>query len=189
MNKRTTIIILALIAFGYIVRLMPHLPNATPVTAIALASSLYLGRRAALFLPVAILFLSDILIGFYDWRIMASVYISFILVGALSWLAAKRPGLASNALIIVGASLLFFLVTNFAVWAFSPLYEKSISGLIYCYTLGLPFLRNMLLGDILYTSIILGVFKVMGLSKQFAETKTASRSHAYQTAAITRENF
>ncbi len=166
-TRRTALIVLALAAFGFIVRLLPHLPDATPITAIAIASSLYLGRRSALIVPVATLFLSDLLIGLYDWRIMASVYGSFLVIGAVSYLSAKRPGILSNAIVIVFAALFFFLVTNFAVWAFSPWYEKSLQGLLYCYALGLPFMRNMLVGDILYTTLILGFFRVLGLSRQY----------------------
>ncbi len=162
MKKHHLIItIVSLILFGILVRLMPHAPNMTPIAAIAFISSLYLGKRWAMILPLVILFLSDILIGFYDWRIMVSVYGSFALVGGISWIARKYHSPVSIGVSVVSASLLFFLITNGAVWFFSPWYEKSITGLLYAYELGLPFLRNMFLGDAVYTAVLLSVFEAV----------------------------
>ena len=166
----------ALVGFAVAVRLVFHLPNATPLTAIAFVSSLYFGRRYAILLPLLALFLSDLVIGFYDWRIMLSVYGSFALIGVVSFAIKKYPGVLSGAALVFASSLFFFVVTNFAVWIFSPWYAKSIEGLLYCYTLGLPFYRNMLLGDALYTPLLFGVFGygahaakyVAGVREQFA---------------------
>jgi hypothetical protein len=159
MHRNTIFLIaLALILFGVFVRLVPHFPNATPITAIAFVGSMYLGRRWSVMLPLVALLLSDALIGWYDWRIMASVYGSFALIGVVSWICRKYKDAFSITLSLVGAALLFFFVTNTAVWFFSPWYEKSIAGLLYSYELGLPFLRNMFVGDIVYTSALVGVF-------------------------------
>lgn len=159
--SKSNIIISAclLILFGIAVRLLPHAPNMTPITAIAFAGSLYLGRKWAILLPILALFLSDLLIGFYDWRILLSVYGSFALIGLLSFVAAQYRALLPLGLSVIGASLTFFLITNGAVWVFSPWYEKTISGLLYSYELGLPFLRNMLIGDVLYTTSLVVVFE------------------------------
>ena len=141
-------------------RLLPHAPNATPITAIAFVSSLYLGKRWSIILPCIALLLSDAIIGLYDWKIMLSVYGSFILIGCLSWLSSKYRSFLSIGVSVVSASLIFFLITNGAVWLFSPWYEKTVSGLLYSYELGLPFLRNMLTGDMAYTIALIGAFKI-----------------------------
>lgn len=160
MKKRHLVIaIISLVVFGVLARLIPHAPNMTPIAAIAFTSSLYLGKRWAVILPLAALFLSDIFIGFYDWRIMLSVYGSFALVGGMSWIAEKYRSPLPVGLSVVGVSLLFFFITNGAVWLFSPWYEKSIAGLLYAYELGLPFLRNMFIGDVIYTAILVAVFE------------------------------
>lgn len=163
MNHKAAIFAASLcLLFGIAVRLMPHMPNATPITAIAFASSMYLGKRYAIFLPLLALFLSDLFIGFYDWRIMASVYGSFALIGFLALLRRKFSavfgGIFPTFTLVVFSSLLFFFITNGAVWLFSPWYEKSLSGLLYAYELGIPFLRNMFVGDLVYT-----VFLIMAL--------------------------
>ena len=153
-------ILCSLIFFGILMRLLPHAPNATPITAIAFVSSMYLGKRWSIILPCAALLLSDTIIGFYDWKIMLSVYGSFALIGCLSWICRKHRSLFPVGASLIGASLLFFLITNGAVWLFSPWYEKSISGLLYSYELGLPFLRNMLIGDLVYTITLVGIFEI-----------------------------
>lgn len=174
---RTTIVYtaLALLAFGISMRLLPHLPNATPLVAIAFVASRYIGKRWSLILPLGALFLSDALIGFYDWRIMASVYGSFALIGGISWMSKKWNNILPIFLTVAGSAILFFLITNGAVWLFSPWYEKSFAGLLYAYELGIPFLRNMVLGDVLYTTALFGVF-------EFMRMKIRIRSDSFKTA-------
>ena len=139
---------------------MPHAPNATPIVALAFVGSLYLGRRWSIILPLVALLLSDLLIGFYDWRVMLSVYGSFALIGLISWICRKYNSFLSTGMTVIAGSLVFFLLTNTAVWFFSPWYEKSISGLLYSYELGLPFLRNMLIGDMVYTVALVSLFEI-----------------------------
>lgn len=160
MNRNILFIsICLLVFFGIVMRLLPHAPNMTPITALAFVGGLYLGKRWAVLLPCLALFLSDIFIGLYEWKIMLSVYGSFLLIGLLSAVVTRYRSFMPVGFSVIGASLFFFFITNGAVWAFSPWYEKSISGLLYAYELGLPFLRNMLIGDILYTAILIFAFE------------------------------
>ncbi len=153
----------ALIAFGVLGRLVPHLPDATPLTAITLMGSRYLGRTWSIVIPVAAMLASDLFIGFYDGRVLATVYLSFALIAAMSWFGAKRglPTLLGTA---ATASLLFFLTTNAAVWAFSPWYAKSFGGLLEAYAMGLPFLGSMLLSDLLYTASLYGICEAIKIA-------------------------
>ncbi|MFA5877671.1 MAG: DUF6580 family putative transport protein [Candidatus Paceibacterota bacterium] len=149
----------SLVGVGIVGRLIPHIPNATPITAVTLMASKYVGRLSAILIPIVTMLITDAIIGFYDWRILVSVYASFMLISLIGIIAQKYPKLLPMGFVLISASLLFFLVSNFSVWLFSPWYEKSLSGLIYCYTLGLPFLRNMLLGDISYALALFGAFE------------------------------
>ena len=155
----STWISIALVAFGMIERFVPHLPNATPLTAIAFAGAFYLGPRAA-FLPLIVLAISDLSIGWYEWPVMLSVYGSVAAIGLLSIVVRKYRGTLVPWIAVVSSSLLFFAVTNFAVWAASPWYPKTLAGLIYCYEMGLPFLRNMMFGDIAYTAMLFAAFEL-----------------------------
>lgn len=150
-----------LILLGFVGRLLPHAPNATPMTAITVAASRRAGPVAAAVIPLCAMLAADCVLGFYDLKILASVYISFALIGLVGYMMRRHTGPLATMCTIGGGTLLFFLLTNGAVWAFSPWYEKSVWGLLYAYELGLPFLRNMLLGDMLYALAIFGALKAL----------------------------
>jgi hypothetical protein len=62
---------------------------------------------------------------------------------------------------VVGASLAsatsFFVVSNFAVWAFGDMYAKSFAGLVQCYTMAIPFFRGTFASDLIYTPVLFSV--------------------------------
>ncbi len=177
MREKTIIFAaLTLVFFAAAMRLLPHLPNFTPVAAIGLVGSLYLGKRWAFTLPIAAVFLSDLVIGFYGWQIMLSVYASFAIIGLAGWISAKSRSLFSVGLFAAGSSLLFFLITNAVVWYYSPWYEKSFTGLMYSYELGLPFFRNMLFGDLIYTAGLILVIEGVAAFAKFRSHSTAYTS-------------
>lgn len=161
--SRSTVPLLALtlIALGVIARLLPHPANVAPITALALFGGSYLPKRLALVVPLAALIVGDAFIGFYGWTMLA-VYGSFLLVGLIGlWLRTHR-----TVSTIIGASLvsslLFFLITNAAVWL-DPIagYPPGLPGLLASYTAGLPFFRPTLLGDLLYTSAFFGSYELV----------------------------
>ncbi|HEY2445541.1 MAG TPA: DUF6580 family putative transport protein [Rhizomicrobium sp.] len=159
MKPRLTLVILMVIAAAAS-RLIPHPPNMTSVTAIALFGGATLAdRRLAFLVPLAALFLSDLVLGFHDQ--MAVVYGCFVAVTGIGlWLQSRR-----SPLFIAGAALassvLFFAVTNFGVWAMDAMYPRTLQGLIACYTAAIPFFRNTLEGDLLYTLVLFGGFALL----------------------------
>ncbi|QQS23240.1 hypothetical protein IPM19_01590 [bacterium] len=154
-NQLLILVGLLLAGFGATMRLLPHEPNLTPISAIAFVGSFYLGRRWGLLLPLAAIAISDLVLGSYQWQVMVSVYASFGLIGIIAYGSAQRRTVWKTGLSVASSSVLFFLITNAAVWYSSTWYEKSLSGLLYSYELGLPFFRNMLIGDFAYTGSIM----------------------------------
>jgi hypothetical protein len=153
------IFVVILITIGVVSRLLPHLPNFTPIVAIALFGGVYLSRKAAVVIPLLAMAVSDIFIGRYEIGLMISVYGSFlvcVLVGF--WLKNNKKWYTTLGCTILG-SVLFFIITNFAVWAFTPWYAKDISGLIQCYLMALPFFRGTLLGDLFYVFLFFGTYE------------------------------
>jgi len=146
-----------LIGLDVAARLLPHAPDFTPVAATALfAASVLRVRALAVLVPIAGMMLGDAMIGFYDWRVLAAVYGTMALPACAACLSdrLRRPLLIVPMLL--SSSLIFFLVTNFAVWAFSPLYAANAAGLVKCYVAGLPFLRNMAEGDLFWGLVLFG---------------------------------
>ncbi len=146
-----------LVGLDVAARLLPHAPDFTPVTATALfAATLLRVRALAVLVPIAGMMVGDAMLGFYDWRVMAVVYGTLALPACAACLSnrLRRPLLIVPMLL--SSSLIFFLITNFAVWAFSPLYAANAAGLVKCYGAGLPFLRNMAEGDLFWGLVLFG---------------------------------
>lgn len=158
-TKTKLIISLLLIVLGVATRLLPHAWNFAPIAAIALFSGIYLGKNYALILPVLAMFIGDSFIGFYGLPLMFAVYGSYALVGLLGAGIKKSKSLETVVAASLAASVLFFLITNWAVWQFSPWYVKNFSGLMNAYTLALPFFRNTLLGDLFYTTVLFSAYE------------------------------
>ena len=140
-------------------RLLPHPPNFAPIAAMALFGGAYLNPRYAIIFPLIAMFLSDIFIGFYSPLVMVSVYGSFVLVGLLGMWLKKRKTPTKVIAAAISSSILFFLITNFAVWA-AGAYARDLSGLVQSYIMGLPFLKNTLAGDLFYTASFFGGYEL-----------------------------
>jgi len=148
---------LGIIALAAALRIAPHPWNFTPVGAMALFSGAVIkNRRLAFVVPLLALFLGDIFIGFH--KLMPIVYASFLLSVAIGfWLRDRRTAGRISAATLLGA-IQFFLVTNFAVWAFGLTYPRTSAGLVACYVAGIPFFWNTLSGDALYATLLFGSF-------------------------------
>lgn len=163
MSKQPNTLIIAalLIALGFASRLLPHPANFAPIGAIAIFGGLYLPKRWAIILPMLAMFVSDIFIGFYTWQIMVAVYGSFAIVGLIGLLVRKNKKTATVIGGTILGSILFFLITNFAVWEFGNMYTHTFAGLIQCYTMAIPFFKNTILGDLFYTGALVGGFELL----------------------------
>ncbi|MDI6591921.1 MAG: hypothetical protein QME61_03240 [Patescibacteria group bacterium] len=156
-------IVLLLIFIGVSLRLLPHPPNFAPIAALALFGGVYLNKKYALIIPLLAMLASDYLIGFYNFKLMASVYGSFLLIGLIGLWLRKHKNFGTVIGSSLAASTLFFIITNFAVWAFTVWYPKTLSGLIWCYTLAIPFFKNTILGDLLYVSVFFGAYELISV--------------------------
>jgi hypothetical protein len=152
-----TIVILSMIALAAVLRVVPHPWNFTPVGAIALFSGAVVkDRRLAFLFPMLALFVGDIFVGFH--KLMPLVYASYLVNVALGyWIRDRRTTLRISTITLIGA-IQFFLVSNFAVWAFLDGYPRTGAGLIACYIVGIPLFWNTLAGDALYVVLLFGGF-------------------------------
>jgi len=149
-------VVLIMIFAGAMMRLIPHWPNFTPIAAIALFGGTFLKRKDLAFLvPVAAMLVSDLIIGFHST--MLPVYISFIGIVGFGLLLQKKLTVVNTFSASLAASVLFYIVTNFASWTSGLMpYPMNAAGLMQSYIAGLPFLFNGILGDLFYTSVLFG---------------------------------
>jgi hypothetical protein len=170
-----------LVLLGALSRLMPHPPNFVALGAIALYSGARLPRSSAFAVPLAAMALSDVLIDFGTGRpaissVRIAVYAAFAAIVLGGRLAHRRSGPFRLALLSVGASIGFYLVSNLADWLGNPLYPKTPAGLLLCYAAAVPFFWNTLFADLLGTTFL---FSVDALSR-----KERVRARAAESAAV-----
>jgi hypothetical protein len=152
--------VVAVVLIGAALRLVPHPSNFSPIGAMALFGGAHLARRSrlsqvlAFVLPLAAMLLSDAVLGFHNQ--MVAVYGSFLLVTALGYGLRAKPAAGRVALASVAGSLIFFVITNFSMWAEGGWYERSAKGLATCYIAAVPFLQNSLAGDLFFTAVLFG---------------------------------
>ena len=162
-NSKINLITAALlIIFAVASRLLSHPMNFTPITAVALFSGVYLGgRKLTLLIPVIAMLISDYFIGFHSG--MVWVYGSFLIIGGLGlWLKGHKK-LSYIAGTTLASSVIFFVITNFGVWAGGS-YGYTLAGLGECYTMAIPFFRNTLAGDVFYVSAMFGIYELVSLA-------------------------
>ena len=148
-------------------RIIPHIPNFSPLGAICLFGATHFRWKWQAFLvPIFATWLSDLylnnyiynqgqvdFIWFYQgfhWQ-----YISYLFIALLGLSLFKKKinpvRLLGGA---IGSSIIFFLISNFGVWASGGLYSKNTYGLISCYIAGIPFIKGTLIGNLFYTTVI-----------------------------------
>ena len=154
---RSLTVIVGLIAIAALFRLAPHPPNFAPVAALALFGGAFLSNRVLAFaIPLAAMLATDLVLGFHGT--MAFVYLAFVatvLIGRT--LQTRRQQALPVAGAAVGASVLFFLVTNFGTWLVQDLYPPTAAGLAACYTAAIPFFHNTLAANLLFTGVLFGL--------------------------------
>jgi hypothetical protein len=146
-----------LIGFDVAARLLPHMPGVWPFA----ASALFAGRMLripalAVVVPVAAVLLSNVALTGDDWRITLVVCAAIMLPAFAGMLARRWHGAVPVVAAMLSCSLIFFVTTNFAVWAFSGIYPLDLQGLVQCYVKALPFLDKTVMGDLFWTAILFG---------------------------------
>jgi hypothetical protein len=163
-SPRTGVLV-AMIVFAVGVRLFIHyfpgvIPyNFTPVEAIALFGGAYFtDRRLAFIVPLAAMFLTDLIIGLHGLIpvvygcIAASVMLGFGLRNKVSILRVAGCGIAG--------SLLFYVVVSFAEWMMGDT-DYCRAGIVSCYVAAIPFLKGWLAGTLVWSALLFGGFEVL----------------------------
>jgi hypothetical protein len=170
-SPRTSVLIGIILAAAFSRFLFLNVPNFSPIGAMALFGGAYFSRKwTTYFLPFVALWLSNLVLDnliykqWYpegSWGLSnGSVFLSFALIVLLGQFALRkvtRLNVLETSLI---SAILFFGITNFAVWQGSSLYPQNIAGLVACYTAGLyPFFVNTLLSQLLFGLLLFGGFE------------------------------
>jgi hypothetical protein len=137
------------------VRFMPHPWMFTPVV----GSLLFFGARGPrrqIWIPFMLLAASDVALTklVYSYPFTWDHYVTFAWYAALLWLGTTL-GAKTKFIPVIGAALAssvsFYLITNLAAWAWLDMYPKNLNGVMMSYVAALPFFRNALAGDLIFT--------------------------------------
>jgi hypothetical protein len=153
-------------------RLIPHVPNVTPLGASCLFAGSRIGGIMSYLLPLVVMLLTDPIVGSAGGArsgysstslvvyacFMINVWIGRRLVRTVT---ATRVGSAAFL-----CSLQFYLLTNLAVWFQSSgrvghLYARNLSGLLECYAAALPFWGRTLAGDLFFSGALFGMYALL----------------------------
>ena len=157
--------LIVILAFA---RLIPHPPNFTPIIAVAIISGYFFKNiNLSLLILLAAMLISDLFIGFYENVIF--VYASLLLITFVFHKISNKINFKNLFIYGFAGSLIFFIVSNFGVWALgSPgvsdiVYEKSLNGLIQCYVLAIPFFGNTFLSTIIFAYPAIFIYKLLNV--------------------------
>ena len=154
MKKTKQKIVLFVYFIGLIAlsRIIPHPPNFTPILAVAIMAPMITGATlSGIAIALGSMVLSDLYFGWHNTIGVVYMYIA---------LCSFIPRYINNAYLAGSiASVLFFVITNFAVWL-SGYYGLTWQGLVACYIAAIPFFANTLIGTLFYTLIIKSVVTI-----------------------------
>lgn len=173
-NARLGILIL-IVFLVTLSRLVPYLFgieetfNFSPLAAVALFGGAYFANRInAVLFPLIALWVSNLILDnvflaqYYDGLALFAnweVYVAILAIIGLAIALLKKVTLPRVIGVSLLASIVFFLVTNFMVWVSSGMYPPTFEGLVECYVLAVPFFKNTLFGDLVFSLILFGAFE------------------------------
>jgi hypothetical protein len=136
------------------------LANFTAIGAIALFAGYFFRPRLAAFLvPLAVMIVSNLCLKHYNnFPQMGIVYVALLLPVAFGLFLRRNLKAWRVAVGAVATSITFFIITNFAEWAFYDLYPHTAAGLVNGYIAAIPFFRNTLLSDLVFSGLIFGSY-------------------------------
>ncbi len=165
-NTGYLVLAAGLVLIAALARLLPHPPNFAPIGAIALFGGARLGRWWGLTITLGAMLLSDTFIGFHSgmWYVYAAFTLTHF-IGRSFASAVTAPNIIGGSLL---ASTVFFLITNFGVWAEglwlpTHMYPLTADGLVTSYVMGIPFFGATLVSDLLYSGTLFGAHALVQL--------------------------
>jgi len=176
---------IVVLLFAALSRLVPHTFHnvAFNFTAVG-AGLLFFGSRRPRWqtiLAVAVMGLMDVYLTtqVYHFPFHVSSYlVTWAWYAAVCLLGSALLRKVTTLRVIAGVfatSTSFFLISNFMVWTGGSLYPRSATGLVSCYTAGLPFYGNDLLSTAIFAAAFFGL---PALAASFSESHEATTARS-----------
>lgn len=166
-----------LTVFSALGRLLPHVPNVTPLGGSCLFAGSRISGTLAYLLPLMVMVATDPIVGraggAHGGYSSASlvIYASFMIS---VWIGRRLVRTVTAARVGGAAflcSLQFFALTNFLWFQTAEtrsFYGSGWRGMVACYTAALPFWGRTLAGDLFFSGALFGMYAL--LARRTAET-------------------
>ncbi len=168
------LVLVTLIFAAAFCRVLPHMPNFSPVNAIALFAAAHVtSRLQSIVLPLAAVYLSDLFLNNVTYQVPGQPFVwyypgfywqyaAYAVVGLMGLAVFRRTvTIRRTFAATLFAGLIFFAVSNLGVWATGSLYPHSLAGLGACFTAALPFYQGTLYGDAVFVALLFGGFQML----------------------------
>ncbi len=167
-NPYSWILIVFFIALSIVLKMIPHMPNWSPLLVFFLYLGNTLSRSFSMLGIIIITILADIIFSissnyslFGNWTFFTySGFLMMGICGSLYFVSVKKW---SFILIAISSSCAFWLWTNLGVWLLSGMYPHSLEGLLHCYLLALPFLKTTLFSSLLWGAVFVSLTRIQWL--------------------------
>ena len=173
-------------------------PNFSPFYALAFCAGVYFPRRLVWWLPLATMFVTDMLLNCYYYffkhveAFNAMQLVNYLVFGVIIWMGTRFSPRASWLKLLGGGilgAILFYLITNTAAWFFNPFnnpeYTKTLAGWIIALTKGTAgypetweFFRNTLLSGGLFSGLFVGAMKMSEAAESAREKEAPEEAEA-----------
>ena len=168
-NKLNILMAVVLIIFAAFMKVLTYPHSFNPIIAISLFSgAMITDRKMAFAMPLLAMFFSDVIFevfniapGFYGWAQIGN-YASLLAVTLLGF-AMKKITVLYVVGFSIASSLLFFVLSNTNVFVFDtyPTYGSGFNGWAKCLLAGIPFVKNGLITDLCFSTILFGGYILM----------------------------
>ena len=158
-SKNEIITVSIMVAIAAATRFLPHPPNFTAIGGMALFGAATLtNKKLAFIVPIMAMLISDLFIpNGFD----LSVYTAFIAIAAMGLLISNKKGPMPVIVGSISASVIFFAISNFGVWASQAMYTKNAIGLISCFEAAIPFFPNTLASDLFFIYLLFSSYAII----------------------------
>ncbi len=164
-NRTFTVFVLIIIAVFS--RLIPHPWNLTAVGSVALFSGAYLKPRNLGFaVPLLAFLITDLILGVHNTMLFTYAAVAICSFLGIRYLQKPKP--ASVLGMSFASSLIFFVISNFGVWVVGGFYPLTAQGLLNCFVMAVPFFQGQIIGDLLHSALLFGVYAVVAKKFQFS---------------------
>ncbi len=192
-NPRFTILLLFISAAAFM-----RIPNAaqltpwanfTPIGAMGIfGGACFASRWKALVFPLLTLFISDLIINnlvfdgkfgvmYNGWYIIYGIFALIVFLG--KWII-REVNIKNVLAASLAAAITHWMIADFAVWmaggidlrTITPL-TKDWAGLLQCYSQGSPFMKNFLISNLVYGTVLFGGFELTQLKYPALKLRTA----------------